>query len=102
MRSCQTCTCTDENACLTTQGACSWVPGSDLCSACLFPSTKLSGPQIEDARTIVTDDPITLRDLCDNAAAGDGDSVRWFWGVYGRELRARLHTALNTMVFLAA
>ncbi|MGG4106724.1 hypothetical protein AAXB25_22760 [Paenibacillus lautus] len=32
---CQTCGCTDTNACVTEEGPCFWVNGEhDLCSAC--------------------------------------------------------------------
>lgn len=102
MRHCPHCTCTDENACLTTGGACSWIKGTDLCSACYFPSTRLSGPQLDDARTVASDGPLTVSDLCLDARLQDADAVRWFWGVYGRELRAVLETAVRGVTILAA
>lgn len=95
MRNCPQCTCSDDNACLTTRGACSWVDGSDLCSACLFPSIFLSGPQIDEARTLAPEGPLTVGTLCQDALTTDGENVRWFWGVYGRELRLRLETTLR-------
>jgi hypothetical protein len=94
MKRCPRCTCTDENACVTIWGACTWLVRTDLCSACLFPTIRLSGPQVEDARTISPEGPLTLDVLCLGARAGDADSVRWFWAVYGRELRLRLEHEL--------
>ncbi len=102
MRYCPQCTCNDENACLTTKGACAWVPGTDLCSACFFPATFLAGPHLDDARTVAADGPLSIDTLCRDARTNDGDSVRWFWGVYGRELRMRLEAAVRSLSVLAA
>jgi len=101
MRYCPKCRCTQENACLTTRGACSWTHGSDLCSACASPSIKLSGPDVEEeARTVAG--LATLGNLCHDARTGDADDIRWFWCLYGRELRGRLETALRCLTTIAA
>jgi len=49
-RVCPSCGCSERNACLVTDGlstdnikGCSWVQGTDLCSACTFPATKVHG-----------------------------------------------------------
>jgi hypothetical protein len=35
---CRVCGCTDDHACMTSEGPCHWV-GSDLCSACVGKAT---------------------------------------------------------------
>lgn len=82
-------------------GACSWALGSELCTACAAPWTRLCGPHREEALTI-SERPVTLDELCSDARSGDADAIRWFWGVYGRESRARLESALTTLTALAA
>lgn len=102
MRFCPQCTCTDDNACLTSMGPCFWLAGSDLCSACLFPAIRLSGPQIEEVRTIAPESPLTLVDLCQTARHGDADGTRWFWAVYGKERGRRLEAAIRFHAHCAA
>jgi hypothetical protein len=40
---CRECRCTEDNACLTTDGTCHWAEPR-LCSACANPETKIRGP----------------------------------------------------------
>lgn len=47
VRVCPQCFCTDVSACATTIGPCSWVTGSEICSACVHPGLRLSEPAIE-------------------------------------------------------
>jgi hypothetical protein len=68
----------------------------------LFPSISLSGPQIEEARTVSPEGPLTVGSLCQDARTTDHDNVRWFWGVYGRELRVRLESAMRSLAMIAA
>jgi hypothetical protein len=83
-------------------GACFWLSGSDLCSACLFPAIRLSGPQIDDARTLTGDGPVTLAELCATARIGDPDQTRWMWAMYGKERAARLETTIRRQSQIAA
>ena len=43
-RCCSRCGCSEINACVTTDGSCSWVEGRAECSACLLPETRIRGP----------------------------------------------------------
>lgn len=43
-RRCPSCSCSESDACMTTDGACSWVEGSTECSACVDPSIRVRGP----------------------------------------------------------
>jgi hypothetical protein len=88
-RRCSKCACTPGNTCLTTFGDCFWLAGTDLCGACLFPKIRLHGPLAGDGIFDGPGGPLTVSGLCVDARVADPESIRWFWGVYGRELRAR-------------
>jgi hypothetical protein len=92
-RRCSKCDCTAGNTCLTTAGSCFWLDGSDLCGACLFPRIRLRGPLAGDPSFDAAGVPLTVNELCYDARAADPESMRWFWAVYGREVRLRLLAA---------
>lgn len=50
-RACRSCGCTDDRACVTEAGPCSWV-SADLCSACSVLSLSIQSP----ARSVSTPD----------------------------------------------
>ena len=90
---CSDCACTRGNSCLTTLGECFWLAGSTLCGACLFPKIRIHGPLAGDGGLDGPEGPLTVDELCLDARSGDQEAVRWFWGVYGREVRERLLAA---------
>lgn len=92
-RRCSKCACTQGNCCTTTLGECFWLAGSTLCGACLFPKIRLHGPLAGDGGLEGPDGPLTVDELCADARIGDPEAIRWFWGVYGREVRERLLAA---------
>jgi hypothetical protein len=92
-RTCSACGCARGNTCLTTLGECFWLDGTSLCGACLFPKIRLHGPLAGDAILDGPEWPLTLNELCIDARVADPDSIRWFWGVYGREVRGQLLVA---------
>jgi hypothetical protein len=92
-RRCTQCGCTQGNACLTTFGGCFWLAGTTLCGACLFPKIRLHGPLTSDGELDEPGGPLCMDALCAGARRGDPESIRWFWGVYGREVRRRLLAA---------
>lgn len=89
VRRCSNCPCTAGNTCLTTFGECFWLAGSDLCGGCMFPKIRLHGPLAGDGNLDGLECPLTVKELCADARIADPESIRWFWGVYGREVRAR-------------
>jgi hypothetical protein len=92
-RRCSNCNCTPGNTCLTTLGECFWLAGTPLCGGCLFPKIRLHGPLTGDGSFDGPDGPLTMNELCADARCGDPEAIRWFWGVYGREVRERLLAA---------
>ena len=92
-RRCSNCSCTPGNSCLTTLGECFWLAGTALCGGCLFPTIRLHGPLNGDGAFDGPDGPLTVNELCADARHGDPEAIRWFWGVYGREVRERLLAA---------
>jgi hypothetical protein len=92
-RRCSNCNCTPGNTCLTTLGECFWLSGSDLCGGCLFPKIRLHAPLAGDGTFDGPEGPLTMNELCADARRGDPEAIRWFWGVYGRKVRARLLAA---------
>jgi len=64
-----------------------------VCGACLFPKIRLHGPLDADGGLDGPGGPLNMNVLCADARSGDAEAIRWFWGVYGREVRRRLLAA---------
>jgi hypothetical protein len=59
----------------------------------MFPLIRLHGPLAGDGTIDAPEGPLTVDELCADARRGDPEALRWFWAVYGREVRERLLAA---------
>lgn len=84
---CRICGCTDDHACVTTEGACFWVDDDDLCSAC---AVRFGVPAFEAV--------IAERARQDQKWGRQDHGPSYWTGILGEEF-GELCQAINETVF---